>query len=375
MDKEKKPGVLVVDDENSNILALTHILSPDYSVYAAKNGRNAIEAAEKFLPDVILLDIVMPDMDGYEVIKILKNSEKTRNIPVIFITGLGDSSDEEKGLAMGASDYVNKPFKPAILKLRIQNQITIIKQTKLVIAKEIAEKSNRTKIEFLSRMNHEMRTPLNAIIGMAILAKNTLATEERNDMLNDTIKAANHLLKLIEDILDMSDIAENRFRLSCSKFSFPELMNDILNEVKPGIKEKQQSFIANVDPSIPEMLDGDRKRLRQVLMHLLSNAQKFTPEQGSIKLNASAGNVTDKTITLRFELIDSGIGISGEQREFLFDPFQQADDRISRNFDGAGLGLAIAKYIIELMDGRIWVESEPGKGSKFSFNVKMSKGD
>jgi len=375
MDKEKKPGVLIVDDENSNILALTHILSSDYTVYAAKNGRNAIEAAEKFLPDVILLDIVMPDMDGYEVIKILKNSEKTRNIPVIFITGLGDSSDEEKGLAMGASDYVNKPFKPAILKLRIQNQITIIKQTKLVIAKEIAEKSNRTKIEFLSRMNHEMRTPLNAIIGMAILAKNTLATEERNDMLNDTIKAANHLLKLIEDILDMSDIAENRFRLSCSKFSFPELMNDILNEVKPGIKEKQQSFIANVDPSIPEMLDGDRKRLRQVLMHLLSNAQKFTPEQGSIKLNASAGNVTDKTITLRFELIDSGIGISGEQREFLFDPFQQADDRISRNFDGAGLGLAIAKYIIELMDGRIWVESEPGKGSKFSFNVKMSKGD
>jgi diguanylate cyclase (GGDEF)-like protein len=118
--------VLIVDDENSNIMALSHILSPDYAVYAAKNGQKAIEAAKKYLPDVILLDIIMPEMDGYAVISTLKGSEKTRNIPVVFITGLRNADDEEKGLSLGAADYISKPFSSAIVKLRIMNQIKML---------------------------------------------------------------------------------------------------------------------------------------------------------------------------------------------------------------------------------------------------------
>ena len=132
MDETKKYSVLVVDDENSNIMALTHILNPEYVVYAAKNGEKAIAAAEKHLPDVILLDIIMPEMDGYAALAALKKSEQAHNIPVIFITGLSNIADEEKGLALGAADYISKPFSPVIVKLRVQNQIKILEQFRII---------------------------------------------------------------------------------------------------------------------------------------------------------------------------------------------------------------------------------------------------
>ena len=131
-DEVKKNSVLVIDDEGSNIMALTHILSSDYIVYAAKNGQKGLEAAEKYLPDVILLDIIMPEMDGYAVISLLKNSEKTRDIPVVFITGLSNQADEEKGLSLGAADYISKPFSPAIVKLRVRNQIRMLNQLRII---------------------------------------------------------------------------------------------------------------------------------------------------------------------------------------------------------------------------------------------------
>jgi len=132
MDKLRKNSVLIVDDENSNIMALTHILSPIYAVYAAKSGQKALEAVEKYHPDVILLDILMPEMDGYAVISALKNSEKMRVIPVIFITGLSNTDDEEKGLNMGAADYISKPFSPAIVKLRVKNQLRMLNQLRII---------------------------------------------------------------------------------------------------------------------------------------------------------------------------------------------------------------------------------------------------
>jgi len=370
MDERKKNSVLIVDDENSNIMALTHILSAEYAVYAAKNGRKAIEAAEKYLPDVILLDVVMPEMDGYAVIAALKNNDRTKNIPVIFITGLSHADDEEKGLSLGAADYIGKPFSPAIVRLRVQNQIKIINQTRLIIEKETAEKSSRARSEFLSRMSHEMRTPMNAIMGMTALAKNAVNTEKRDDMLDKISGASGQLLRLIDDVLDMSDIEDNKLRLSCSEFSFAVTVRDILNKANPDIKKKQQSLTTDIDPSIPDTLIGDERRLEQVILNLLSNASKFTPEQGSIQINAFVRSVEYDTLAMQIEVIDNGIGISGEQREKLFIAFEQADGGADRKFGGAGLGLAISKHIVGLMGGEIWAESEPGKGSKFIFTVK-----
>ena len=132
MDEIKKGSVLIVDDEESNIIALTHILNPDYSVLTVKDGQDAIEVAEEFHPDIILLDVIMPEMNGYEVIRVLKSSKKTHDIPVIFITGLSSADDEEKGLNCGAADYISKPFSPAVVKLRVHNQIKILNQFRMI---------------------------------------------------------------------------------------------------------------------------------------------------------------------------------------------------------------------------------------------------
>ena len=370
MSQEKKNSILIVDDEDLNIMALTHILSPNYTIYAVKDGQDAIEVADEYIPDVILLDIIMPEMNGYAVINALKSSEKTRDIPVISITGLNNPDDEEKGLALGASDYISKPFSPSIVKLRVQNQINYINQTRLIIAKETAIKSSRARSEFLSRISHEMRTPMNTIVGMITLSRNTSDIDKRDDMLEKMSISSDHLIKLIDDVLDMSDIEDNKLRLSCSEFSFGDMMREIINRIKPEIRAKQQTLTTDVDPSIPDMIIGDERRLSQVILNLLSNAVKFTPEQGSVQINAFALGIEAETLTMRIEVVDDGIGILKEQHEGLFSAFEQADGGIARKFGGAGLGLAISKYIVELMGGGISVESEPGKGSKFSFTAK-----
>jgi len=172
MDKTNRKSVLIVDDENSNIIALTHILSSEYTVYAAKNGKNAIAAAQKYLPDVILLDIIMPEMDGYEVLAVFKASEVMQNIPVIFITGLSNSEAEEKGLSLGASDYIGKPFSPAIVKLRIRNQIKMLDQLntieRLSMLDHLTNLPNRrsSDIKINAEWNRAMRdrTPISILM-------------------------------------------------------------------------------------------------------------------------------------------------------------------------------------------------------------------
>ena len=205
MDEAERHSVLIVDDEKLSIMALTEILRPEYTVYAAKNGHDGIKAAEKHLPDVIMLDIIMPEMDGYAVITALKNSEITRNIPVIFITGLSDVDDEEKALSLGASDYIIKPFNSTIIKLRVQNQIKIKNQMHLLFEKNLAETSSRVRAEFLSRVSHEMLTPMHTIMGMTRMAKKSEVSGEIKEHLEEIGAASRHMLRLINDLLDISD--------------------------------------------------------------------------------------------------------------------------------------------------------------------------
>ena len=208
MDNSGKNTVLIVDDEDLTIMALTKVLCPEYTAFAAKNGRDAVELAEKFSPDVILLDIVMPEMDGYAVIADLKRSEKTRDIPVIFITGMSENDDEEKGLELGAVDYITKPFSPKLVKLRVKNQIKIIDQMRQIIDKELAEKSIRAKNEFFMNMSHELLTPMNIIMGMTQIAKKIKNPEKTADCLDEIYGASRHLLRIITDLLEASENKE-----------------------------------------------------------------------------------------------------------------------------------------------------------------------
>ena len=365
-----KNSVLIIDDEKSNLMYLNYILGEDYRIYTARSAEEGIKRALEYHPDLILLDIIMPGMDGYEAIAALKESEKTKEIPVIFITGLSSSEDEAKGLDLGADDYIAKPFNDAIVKLRIRNQIKIKNQTRLIIAKEIAEKSNRARLEFLSRMSHEMRTPMNAIIGMTALAQNTEDHARQKECLAKAGGAAGELLHLIDSMLDISGMEEGKFSLSPSEFDFAEMLKNIFSEAGAWFGKKQQSFETDVDPTIPKRIVCDQKRLGQVIKNLLSNAGKFTGERGAIKFRAFALEKARDSLGVQIEIMDSGIGIKEEERQKLFVAFEQLDGGIRRKYQGAGLGLLISKNIVEMMGGRIWVESVFGEGSKFAFTFR-----
>lgn len=384
-DGAEKNSILIVDDEKANIMALSHILNPDYTVYATRDGENAVNAARKYKPDIILLDVLMPGMDGFDVISELKKSEKTRNIPIIFITGLTGADDEAKGLALGAADYISKPFNPEIVKQRVKNQLTILNQMheldeklkqqavmrQIIIEKELAEETNRTKSEFLSRMSHEMRTPLNAVIGMTTLAISENDRDKKEEYLVKAGDASRNLLRLIDDVLDFFDMGENQFNLDSSEFSFADIARKAIDQVSIDIIKKRQRLTADIDATIPNALIGDGKRLMQAMVCLLSNSVKFTPEKGILQLKAFPISIDDEAVTLQIEVIDNGIGIPKEKQEILFVPFEQANGGSNREHGGVGLGLSIAKHIAEMMGGEIRVESEPDQGSKFTFVARL----
>ncbi|MDL2229489.1 response regulator [Treponema sp. OttesenSCG-928-L16] len=244
----------------------------------------------------------------------------------------------------------------------------------LIFAKEQAEQSSYAKSMFLSRMSHEMRTPMNAIIGMTGIAKASGDPGKMEYCLDRIDNASNHLLGVINDILDMSKIEAGKFELVRTEFKLEKMLISVSNVMNFRIDEKKLNFVVNIDRRLPAVVISDEQRLSQVITNLLSNAVKFTPEEGTIKLNVFVSENQDEIYTLQFEVIDTGIGISEEQQHRLFTSFEQADGSIARKYGGTGLGLAISKSIVEMMDGRIWVESEPDAGSAFKFQIKVRKG-
>ncbi|WP_010258008.1 response regulator [Treponema primitia] len=247
--------------------------------------------------------------------------------------------------------------------------------TMLARARIEAEAASSAKSNFLANMSHEMRTPMNAIIGMTTLAKSSNEIERKDYCLNKIEGASIHLLGVINDVLDMSKIEANKFDLSYTDFNFEKMIQRVVNVINAKVDERHQDFNIRLDPNIPPSLIGDEQRLAQVITNLLSNAVKFTPEEGTIKLIASFIKEEQDTCTVKIEVIDSGIGISDEQKAKLFGSFQQADSSISRRFGGTGLGLAISKRIVEMMGGGIWVHSKPGEGSTFGFTFEVKRGE
>jgi len=241
-------------------------------------------------------------------------------------------------------------------------------------AKEKADEESKQKSAFLANMSHEIRTPMNAIIGMTYIGKSADDIPRKNYCLDKIENASQHLLGVINDILDMSKIEANMFELSSEEFHFEKMLQRVISIIGFRADEKKQKISVYVDKSIPRTLIGDDQRLAQVITNLLGNAVKFTPEEGQIKLDTRFVNEENGLYTVRVTVTDSGIGISNEQQKQLFKSFQQADSRTARKFGGTGLGLAISKNIIEMMGGNIELESEIGKGSSFFFTFKAASG-
>ena len=250
----------------------------------------------------------------------------------------------------------------------------IIILVRIDAAKNKADFESRQKSAFLANMSHEIRTPMNAIIGMTNIGKSSVGTERKDYCFMKIEDASQHLLGVINDILDMSKIEANMFVLSKVEFHFEKMLQSVVNVVNFRVDEKQQKFAVHIDKNVPGTLIGDDQRLAQVITNLLGNAIKFTPEGGAISLNASLLEEKDGVCAIKIAVTDTGIGISSEQQEKLFQSFQQAESSTTRKFGGTGLGLAISKNIVEMVGGRIWVESELGKGSTFAFTTWAKRG-
>ena len=236
-----------------------------------------------------------------------------------------------------------------------------------------AQNASTAKSSFLANMSHEIRTPINAIIGMTTIAKGSDELARKDYCLSKIENASSHLLSVINDILDMSKIEANKFELYYERFNFERMLQKVANVIGFRVDEKHQIFTVHIDKDIPAYLLGDDQHLTQVIANLMSNAVKFTPEGGSIKLNAELVEEQGEICVIKVGVTDTGIGISPEQQERIFASFMQAESSTTRKYGGTGLGLPISKHIVEMMGGRIWVESELDKGSTFAFTIKVKK--
>jgi signal transduction histidine kinase len=388
MGNERKK-IIAVDDNVENLTAIKNSLKDIYDVYPCPSAAKMFSLLEHIQPDLILLDVEMPETNGYEAIEKLKSDDKHREIPVIFLTSMSDEKSEMEGLQLGAVDYIRKPFVALLLIQRIKSHLAITEQereikellelkTREVSLRELAEQeaqnASRAKGEFLSHMSHEIRSPLNAVIGMINIATDENDIDAIKLYLGKADNAAKHVLGVINDILDMSKIETNKLDLSNGEFDFGKMMTNIVDVTGIRAQEKHQQIVVNMNPNIPSSVISDELRLSQVITNLMTNAIKFTPENGTVTLSAEKLEEKDGEITIRIEVADSGIGISPEQQKKLFQAYNQADSSITGKFGGTGLGLVITKRIIELMQGTIWIESELGKGAKFIFTIKVKQG-
>lgn len=376
--------ILVVDDTPANLEVVVETLSTaGYVVWAVTSGKRALKQLKTHAPDLILLDIHMPDMDGFTICERIKENTENADIPIIFITAFSDTESIVEGFALGAVDYISKPFKDAELLARVQTHLKIRSLTETLkqrvhqaeIARQIVEISkqevdaaNQAKNEFLATMSHELRTPLNSILGFTEgLQQGTLGdlTVPQQKAITTIERSGNHLLSLISDILDLAKIDSGQLEISRVPASFAEVCTTCLQFLHPLAQSKNVRLTSEIIPHAP-LVSVDPLRVRQILINLLNNGIKFTPSGGTVNLTAK---VNERLSVLEFQVMDTGIGIASSDLSKIFEAFVQLDNSFSRQHKGTGLGLTLVKRLVDAQQGSIGVESQLNQGSCFRITL------
>ncbi|MFN6487374.1 MULTISPECIES: ATP-binding protein [unclassified Nostoc] len=371
-----KARILLADDNADMRDYLKHLLQPDYEVEVVTNGVAALAAAERQIPDLVLSDIMMPGVDGLQLLRQLRSQASTREVPIILVSARAGEESRVEGLEMGADDYLIKPFSARELLARVRANLELSrlrKQAQAERAERIqqeaarveAEVANRMKDEFLQVLSHEIRTPLNGMLGwVKMLSQGKLDRAATARALETIERNAKAQAKLVDDLLDVSRIIRGELRLEKHSLSLISVIKEAIETVRPQASGKDITIECMLD-ECASCVFGDASRLQQVVWNLLTNAVKFTPSGGRVEVSLET-NGSDALLQVR----DTGIGIKADFLPHIFDRFRQADTSTTRTYGGLGLGLAIVRHLMEMHQGTVQAHS-PGLGLGTTFSVQL----
>jgi signal transduction histidine kinase len=368
------PTILVVDDTEDNLDLLEFALKrKPVHMLRATSGKDCLQIAAQNPPDVILLDIQMPEMDGFETLKHLRASKKTANIPVIFLTAQRkDASSIEHGLSLGADEYLTKPIDIDELLVRTRS---------LVRLKKMEAELERTKADFMAMLIHDMRSPIGGISSILDLLEDPLLNGEpvedvHKELLNSAKDATSRLLQLINDMLDISKFEAGKMTLHRHQVQIGEIANQIIKQMRPQFKQRNIQVESSIEEDLP-FISADAHKLSQVFANILSNALKFTIPHGTVQV--TIGKIKGEQGMLfpdggvQVSISNNGPGILAKELPTIFERYKQGEASESIPVKGTGLGLAICKHIVEAHGGNISAESEPNKITTFRFSLPIDQ--
>ena len=356
--------ILLVDDTPDNLRVLSAMLTNQgFEVRKALNGERAIASVKAASPDLILLDIKMPEMDGYTVCQRLKTDPETREVPIIFISALDDALDKVKAFSVGGVDYVTKPFQEIEVLARIEHQLRIQKlQRQLVEQNQELVRSNRELERFAHVVSHDLQQPLQSITGFTQLLQIKYQDYPDETILNYLERiydSGSRMQRLIQDLLIYSKVGGEA--LEFQEVDCNQVLHQVMNDLQAAIAEKQAVLTYEHLPCVL----GNETQLIQLLQNLIANAIKFVAPDTNPQIKIAATKQGEYWL---FEVQDNGIGIEAHNLEGIFEIFQRT--RAAKNYPGTGVGLATCRKIVENHGGKIWVDSQPGIGTTFYFTIR-----